>query len=736
VAEIHLFSASLPSDASVRRFASDEGISKPYRMSVELATADASFEVKTCLRQRAGATVVDGAGRMRHLDGFVERARFVGHTGQHFHFRIELVPLLQTLAHRENSRIFQEKSVKDIIDDVLAEAGIDERVEWRLQSDYPPREFVVQYRESDLNFVQRQCEDEGIFFFFEHSPEGHTLVLADHPEAFKEQEGVDKVRFGMVQGDADVTDALAVFARQHTLRPNEVLLRDFDHVTPQVKPESTAAAPAPVPLRMYEYPAGLKTADGQGQRRAEVRLKELRRDADVCLGESTATNLCPGIPFSVSGASEPVCNGEFITAELSMSGEQGPEGAGNVACRNRFQAIPAGAEFAPPRRARRPKIRGLQTAIVTGPTGEQQAIHCDDLGRIKVRFHWDRAGIGDDRSSCWLRVAQTAIGKSMIIPRVGWEVAVAFQDGDPDRPFVVSRLYNGKQKPMFDVKGGATKGSFKSMASPGAALSNEFGTDDAGGSQGMSMSGGKDVNSFVGADRSETVTVDESHSVSSNLSSTVGGGETVNVGGSQSISCGNALQVSTGGSQSISVGGSDDVGVEANYIEAIGGARGYSIGGNRITISNGVRTMISGAVTRTVGAIQVNIAAGAINDGLGSTYDETVGAIKAELIRGNSAENVGGDKSLTSSAAELHMVASYNTEAASVSRNIGGVHLTKCGGDYEVSAPEIALAGGVGHFKAGGSFIKLNGGPIHVKGAKIKIESALIRKKAGSLKLQ
>jgi type VI secretion system secreted protein VgrG len=737
VAEIYLFAESLPADAKVRRFSSDEGISKPYRMTIEFATEDTGFDVKTLLRHRAGVTLVDANGRQRHLDGFVERAQYVHHTGTQFHFRVDLVPLLQTLAHREDSRIFQDKNVKDIVAKVLEDAGIPASgVEWRLQAEYPPREFVVQYRETDLNFVQRQCEDEGIYFFFQHSAEAHVLVFADHADAFKEQDGLEKVRFGMFQSGDAGTAPLAVFARRAVIRPTDVLIRDFDHVTPQVRPESVAAADGPIPLRVYEYPGGLRTADGQGERRAKARLSELRRDADTCLGESEAIGLCPGIPFSVAGASEPCNGGDFITTELTMRGEQGVGGDSNIACKNAFEAIPVGGPFAPPRRAKRPRIRGLQTAIVTGPSGEQQAIHCDELGRIKVRFHWDRAGVGDDKSSSWLRVAQTAIGNSMVIPRVGWEVAVAFECGDPNRPFVVARLYNGKHQPMFDVAGKATCGSFKSMASPGAGKSNEFGMDDAGGSQGMNMSGGKDMNTFVAADRSETVAVDESHSVTANLSSTVGGTETVNVGANQNINVGNALQVGTGGAQSISVGGNDDVGVEANYIEAIGGTRGYSIGGNRITISNGVRTMIDGAMTRDVGALQVNIAAGAINDGLGASYTETVGAVKAELIRGDSAENVAGAKSLTSTAAELHMVKNLSLDAASVKRLVGGVHLTKCGGDYEVSAPEIAIVGAVGHFKGGGASLKLNGGPIVGSGANISLKAGLITITAGSLKLQ
>jgi len=177
------------------------------------------------------------------------------------------------------------------------------------------------------------------------------------------------------------------------------------------------------------------------------------------------------------------------------------------------------------------------------------------------------------------------------------------------------------------------------------------------------------------------------------------------------------------------------VGSTANFIEAIG-SRSYDIGGNRTTICNGVRTLVSGAVTRSVGAVQAVASAGAINDGL-ADYSETVGAVKAELVRGDSAENVAGAKTLTSSAGEIHLISgSYTTDAATVTRTIGGVHYTSCGGDYEVSAPQIALVGGVGHFKGGGSALKLNGGPITASGPTIAIKTALLRKTAGVIKLE
>ena len=213
----------------------------------------------------------------------------------------------------------------------------------------------------------------------------------------------------------------------------------------------------------------------------------------------------------------------------------------------------------------------------------------------------------------------------------------------------------------------------------------------------------------------------------------MGGADSWQIGGNQSINVGNALQTSTGGAQTIVISGSDTTGSVANFIEAVG-TRSYTVNANRVTLSNGVRTLVSGAITRNVGGLQLDISAGAIQDGMASSYVETVGAIKAEIASGDSSEEVAGDKTLTT-VGELHAVANLTWDAASVDRTIGGVHGTKAGGKYEVSAPEIAIVGAVGHFTGGGSSLKLNGGPVVLKGSSITIKTALLSKTAGSLKL-
>jgi type VI secretion system secreted protein VgrG len=372
---------------------------------------------------------------------------------------------------------------------------------------------------------------------------------------------------------------------------------------------------------------------------------------------------------------------------------------------------------------------------VTGPSTEAEAIHVDKYGRIKVRFLWDRSGKQDDKSSFWIRCSQVGLGGSMILPRVGWEVSVAFLDGDPDRPIVLGRTYNAENTPPYALPGASADGSLKSAATPGGAGHNEIKMGDSAGSQGFSISAKKDLNSTTGNNKTETVAVNEDHSVGSNYKIVIGANETTNVGGNQTVNVGNALQVKVKGSQEVSVGGNESTHAKADFIEKVGGTRDYSVGGNQITISCGVRQQITGAFTRDVGAVQANLSLASIDDNMLATYDENVGAVIVHLVKGASAESVTANKDLTSMAAELHMVSAVTTSAKGVKQLIGGLHLRKVAGDFVVTAPQIIIGGGVGQFKGGGSVVKLNGGPVTLKGSAIVFDAAAIAHLASDLKI-
>lgn len=725
----------LPADAFTARFEAVEKVSTPYEITVEFHTQDTSFHVDDLLRSHACLVVVSAAGDVRYFDGVVDTAEFVHVTGPLLHFAIRLRPALSALEHREGSRIFQDQSIVQIVQTIFTDAGFADEVKWRITKEYEPREFVVQYRETELNFVTRLLEEHGLFYYFGHSESGHTLVIADDPFAFAAEDETPIARLSMTQGIGG--EPLSRFSRTRAIRPNDVRLRDYDFEKPQVKPEALLPTKEAWHLPHYEYPA--RFVKGKtGALLADARLRELRRDSDICTGESRAIGLRCGVPFVVGGAAEDCLNGEFVATELVTRGSQKQAGGGaSIACQNEFRGIPRGAPFAAERRAKRPRIRGLQTAIVTGSSQQEQALHVDKFGRIKVRFYWDRVGQQDHTSSCWIRTSQIPVGGSMILPRIGWEVSVAFLDGDPDRPLVLGRVYNAEKTPPYALPGAKTSGSIKSMSSPGGAGHNEIKMGDSGGGQGFGISAEKDLNVTVGADKSVEVGSDDEHNVTVNQSTSVGADETVSVGGNQSIDVGAVLSHKIGGAQAISVGGNDDSNATANYVEKVSGSRDYTVGGNQMTISNGIEQTVTGNFTRAVGAVQLVGSIASIGDGVVGAREDTVGAVTVHLVNGTHAESVGASKTQISSAGELHLTQASLTNkcGAGVSTLIGGLHYQTIAGDLIVSAPTINLIGGVGVFRAAGSELKLGGAPVVIKGSKIAIKAALVVKMGGSLKL-
>ncbi|HEX9619948.1 MAG TPA: type VI secretion system tip protein TssI/VgrG [Polyangiaceae bacterium] len=726
---------SLPDDVLVTEYLAVEEISRPYRVVVHFCTADAHYPVRDCLRQRLLLEVVNERGEQRFYDGIVDQAGFTRAVGNKLHFSVRLRPGVAALAHREDCRIYQDKSVPDVVKVLLEEAALGERVEWKLSGSYAAREYIVQYRESAWDFISRLLEDEGIFYFFSHSEQGHTLVFGDTSDVFDEQP--DPVPFMLSQGVLGLGEPLQRFRRKRSLRATNVYLRDFDFKTPLVMPEARLPAQDNWPMPLYEHPGGFSKQD-EGTRRATARVRELRRDADVCSGHSSAIGLCCAGRFSVEGGSETDVQGEFIVTRLVSRGKQDQgDQRGNFAHVNDFSGIPAGAPFAPERRTPKPRIAGLQTAVVTGPESDDQSIHVDEFGRIKVRFHWDRLGQYDENSSCWMRVNQVPMGGSMVLPRVGWEVSVAFLEGDPDRPLVLGRVYNSENMPPLSLPANKASSSLKSMSSPGGAGSNEITMGDSGGAQGFGIKAQKDLNMATGFDCSEDVKVDDEQHVNENVSRTVTVDDTAAISGNQSFDVGANLFYTIDGSQAASVGGNDTSNAKANFVEKVDGDYSYHVSGNRITISNSEQRNVTGSITRKVGAVQITISADSMSDNILGASTAKASAVRVHLVKGVHSETVAGARSHTSSAAELHLV-SGNFSAQSqgmVSHLIGGVHLQKVTGDYIVKAPMISLVGGVGTFKGGSSQLKLAGGPITLKGSKITVKGALIKKTGASLKL-
>ena len=733
--EFEVRGEGLPSDVRPVSFEAHEALSTPYEIKVQFTTEDETFRVADHVRK--GMTVVwnDGAsGRLRTYSGVCESARYLHHNGREFYFEMELRAPIAALGRREDCRIYQDKSVVDITKELLAAGGVED-VEWKLSGEFPKREFVVQYRETELAFIHRLLEDEGIFYSFVHADGKAKMIFSDSTNSLADEPS-PAVVLGVAPGIPGASP-VAGLTYSRRLRPSSVQVRDYDFEKPQQKPESTQTAAATYPMPYFEWPAGF-TKGADGQRRAQARLRSLRRDADEIRGTSGVANVEVGKTLSIQGATQDLFSGKFVVMGLSSRGTQSDRATpGETAIQNQFVLQPEGAPFAAERKTKKPKIRGLQTATVTGPAQGEEQIHCDKYGRIKVRFHWDRVGQYDDKSSVWVRVAQPPMGGQIIIPRVGWEVAVAFVDGDPDKPFVVGRVYNAERVSPYGLPGAKASGALKSASSPGGAGANEINMGDSGGSQGMGITAQKDLNVTVGNDQNETIGANETTDIKMNASHSVGANQTVTIGGNQEINVGAIASAKVGGAQSISVGGNSTDNAISNYVEKVAADRSYSIGGRMTTICNGIRHTVAADVTRSVSALMMTGSVASISDEIGGACTEDVGAVKVDVCKGNWAESVGGAKSTTASAAELNIVkGSYSTEAAaSIMNMIGALHYNKVAGDYSVKAPMITLLGGVGVLKGGGSELKLGGGPVVMTGSKIAVETLLCVKMSTSLKL-
>lgn len=731
----------LPADVQTVKFEAREALSEPYVVSVVISTTDTSFEAAAVLRKRLRLVVLDGIGLPRHFDGVVDLVRFVGLVKDQLLFEVRLRPALAALAHREGSRIFQEKSIPQIVQSVFDDAGFGDTVEWKTKQTYGARELTVQWQESHLDFVSRLLEEVGIFYFFAHTEEGHRLLLADDAAAFGPPAGAPPVLLSEASGAAAAVgfanaQTVRGLERTRALRTTVVHLTDYDFERPQASPEASRSATDAWKLPFFQYPARF-TKGADGEILAGARLRELRGDADVTTGRSSALHLHVGAPFTVAGAAEPDLNGVFIVTRLVSRGEHTQFGDANITVENSFESIPEGVSWSPPQRTKKPRIRGVQTAIVTGSSQQEQTIHTDAYGRIKVRFYWDRQSQQDHTSSPWIRVSQVGMGGTMVLPRVGWEVSVAFLEGDPDRPLVLGRVYNGEKTPPYALPGAKASGSLKSMSSPGGGGHNEIKLADSGGSQGFSVHAQKDLNVIVGHDKSEEVGVDEAQHISKNANTTVGVDESTSIAGSQALDVGAVLSNQVSGNQSVTIGGNDTTNAISNFVEKIGGDRAYDVGATQITIQNGVQLTAQGDMSKQIGAIELTGALGDFSDNLVGNLDEKNGAVKVVLSVGTVSEAVTGDKSQTSLAAELHLTKGDLAQeaAGSVTHLVGGLHYQKIAGDFSLKAPNIALIGGVGVFKGGSSVLKLGGGPVTMKGGKISVKSALIVKMSGSMKL-
>lgn len=485
----------LKHDLQVVAFKGYEAISAPYSFDIELVSEQSDMNLKHLLNRQAFLTF-DKQGSGVH--GLVYRVAQGDASNRLTYYKIKLVPRLAYLEHRTNQRIFQQTSVPQIITTIFKEHGIlTDAHRFQLNASYPPRDYCVQYRESDLHFIERLCHEEGLHYHFQHSESGHQLVLGDDQTVFPrlEHRTVYKHGSGMVYDDP----VIHRFGLRLETRTSRVTYRDYDFKKSAFLLESScqpSLEEVRPDLEAYDYPGDF-TQEKRGKLLSQRTLERYRADYVQAEGKSNQTALATGHFLALSEHPRQEWNDLWLLTEVHHEGKQpqvleeiAPNDTGrneahfNQGYRNRFVATPWDAIFRSQRVYQKPRISGSQTAIVTGPKGED--IHCDPYGRVKVRFFWDRAGHFDDGSSCWLRVASNWAGNrhgGVTIPRVGMEVLVTFMEGDPDKPLISGCLTNSANAAPYPLPVHKTRTVFRSCSSPGSQGFNELHLEDRAGQE-------------------------------------------------------------------------------------------------------------------------------------------------------------------------------------------------------------------------------------------------------------
>ncbi len=597
-----------------REMAGSEQLSACFTYKV-LVSSSVELRPKDLLGMPIGVHLETTDGGTRHFHGVIASLQYVG-VDENINYRLVLRPWFWLLTQSANCRIFQNRSVIDIVKSVFDDLGFADYDDTALTGEYLPKDYVVQYRETDFAFVSRLLERAGIYYFFRHEVDKHTLVLVDSttdhdfpPSA----DGSNELSVPMVTPD-DARGALSEhvdsWVTTTSVETGVYSHADYDFTNSRGVLRATQSNPAGNAhdsLEVYDYPGGFSGQDA-GDAAALVRLQEHQVALETSEGLSNARRLTVGCLFSLTDCPRSDQNGDYLVTSMvyEMHGHEAETRNEDEepTFRCEFEAISSDTQFRAPWATDKPVVRGPQTAVVVGPASDE--IWTDAYGRVKVQFPWDREGQNDENSSCWVRVSQAWAGSSfgaIHIPRIGQEVIVDFLEGDPDRPIVTGRVYNDANMPPYDLPDNQTQSGIKSRSTPDGAFGagNEIRFEDATGREEVFVQAEKDMRVTVKNDQSISVAQQRAATVGADDQLTVGGSLTRSVAIAETVTVGALQAVTVGAAQTLSVGAEQMTTVGATQTTNVGGDRAATVGGDDAVDVTGDRTInVGGDLSETV----------------------------------------------------------------------------------------------------------------------------------------
>jgi type VI secretion system secreted protein VgrG len=684
---------------AVRRLRGRESLSRPYRFEAWLPLEGAR-DPEAFVKKPVHLVLADDREEMRRIEGVVTEANVsaTAHGAPELYLVVE--PSLALARYRSDVRVFRDMSAVDIVNEVLAALGLE--LERRLSEPHPPRAYCVQMRETDLDFVSRLLEEEGIAYFTEGA---ETIVLADRPGAY--QLGVTlpyRAAAGMDQFEESVVE----LSDTGELSAGSATVRDFNPETPSLDLEANHAVPELHGPEFYDYPGGHPDPQ-EGKRIARLMAEAFACAAAALEGRAFSARLSPGYKLALVEAPAGIRDGEYLVTAVEHDFDVDREST-SVA----FKAHDASKPWRPARVTPAPTLTNPMTGFVTGPPGED--IHTDALGRVKVIFPWDRRQPWDDNCSDWIPVLQDNTGHSVGIPRIGWEVLVHFLEGNPDRPVVLGRVYNGADPFPEALPGHKTRSALQSLSSPGRDGSNMIRFEDRGGAEQVFVHAERDQRVVIAHDRREDVGVNESQRIYRDETVVIGVNDTEGVAADRYLTIEGNQSITIGGNRSREVAQMDGARVKGNRSLSIGASHSRRIGTDDAVIAKHIKEQIGAVVLETslqtnatsAGAAGTLTVGGALVEVTAKTKSEETKLARAEIIGGIVLSKSGKVTALSCKGRTTNIGGALSVNALKALKLDGGLKLTAS-----------ALLGSFNHpvnitLKVGGSSVTLGAGVVSV----------------------